>query len=169
MGGKQGKENPLDSANEINVLLLVWLAKDAFLHQRRPLKKSEECFVMDRTQKKFLCDGFSICCYYYCFFCSSRYVTANENFYKKLFSWPFPFVFFPKPSYLLEQGIQRNDAESFNNLGVEDVFLREVYFLLFIATAFSMLLAPLHFYWGYIPFDKVFFTHLFTAPETSLV
>ena len=52
MGGKQGKENPLDSANEINVLLLVWLAKDAFLHQRRPLKKSEECFVMDRTQKK---------------------------------------------------------------------------------------------------------------------
>ena len=86
MGGKQGKENPLDSANEINVLLLVWLAKDAFLHQRRPLKKSEECFVMDKTQKKFLCDGFSICCYYYCFFCSSRYVTANENFYKKLFS-----------------------------------------------------------------------------------
>ena len=143
MGGKQGKENPLDSANEINVLLLVWLAKDAFLHQRRPLKKSEECFVMDKTQKKFLCDGFSICCYYYCFFCSSRYVTANENFYKKLFSWPFPFVFFPKPSYLLEQGIQRTDAKSFNNLGVEDVFRREVYFLTFIATAFSMLPAPL--------------------------
>ena len=56
------------------------------------------------------------------FFWSSRRVTANENFYKKLFSWPFPFVFFPKPSFLLELGIQRTDAKSFNNLGVEDIF-----------------------------------------------